>query len=168
MPLFSIIPPLIAVPTWQWAAAGRAFSGVFHLTVSYFSQSYQLFPAFSSWRQATTFNLQAGVVARPSCRQSLLPSTPSLQGGNAPSYCSSLFSVAEQILGRCRASILAEDFSNLFNSCAAWLCSKSQLFTGAEWGQTCCSPLLHNGLESGVDRYPESFIEIQNLASLSD
>lgn len=52
MPFFSIISALTTVPTRQWAAAGRAFSGVLHLTLSYFSQSYQLFPPFSSWQQA--------------------------------------------------------------------------------------------------------------------
>lgn len=155
MPLFNIIPPLTTAPTEQWDAAGRAFSGALQLTVSWFSQSYQLFPAFSSWQQATTFNLQADVVARPSCRQSLLLSAPSLQGGNAPS-------VPEQTLGRCWASILSEDFSKLFNFCATWLCREQKE------ARKLLFALLHNGLEPGVDRYPESCIKIQNLVSLRD
>lgn len=54
------------------------FSGGLQPAMGYWPQSHQLFPAFSSWQQATAFNLQGDAVARSPRRQSLLPSAPSL------------------------------------------------------------------------------------------
>lgn len=99
------------------------FSGALHPAMSYCPQSHQFFPMFLSWQQATAFSLPGDRVARPPCRQSLLPSAPSLQGENASSDCGSLCSVPEQSWGTCLASITAKDLSKLFNFCATWLCS---------------------------------------------
>lgn len=142
MPFSSIIPALTAVPTPQWAAASRAFqwwpsagNGLLTPKPSVVSSLF-LLAARHHFQPSGGRGSQISLQTEPAAL------SPIPVGSKTPPLpCGHLCSMPEQSWGTCWASILAEDLSKWFNFCAAWLCSKSQLSTGAERGLKRAVPL---------------------------